>query len=68
MQLEIDRLNEQITILSCTDPLFAVYKCGKGWKAEYRGKDGRLNWTGDSAAQALSMVECWRGIVTDTTE
>ena len=57
-------LREKIAILSCTHPLFAVFKCGKGWKATYRdGKKGRLNWEGDSAAEGLDMVERWKGIV-----
>ena len=60
---QLAEMAEEIAILSCTHPLFAVFKCGKGWKATYRGDAGRLNWDGASAAEGLDMVEKWKGIV-----
>jgi len=60
----IDYLTEQVAILTGQHALFSVYRCGKYWKAEYRGgQKGRLNFYGDNATDCLGMVENWKGII-----
>jgi len=64
LRIELVILREQVAILTGQHALFSVYRCGKYWKAEYRGGQmGRLNFYGDNATDCLGMVENWKGII-----
>ncbi len=66
LQTEIAACREQIAILTGTHPLFKVYKCGKGWVAEYKGKTGRLKLEGNATAEAaLQAVTGWQERITE---
>ncbi|MHB9105786.1 MAG: hypothetical protein ACYDCO_01905 [Armatimonadota bacterium] len=66
LQTEIAACREQIAILTGTHPLFKVYKCGKAWVAEYRGKTGHLKLEGNPTADAaLQAVKGWQERITE---